>query len=139
MEFVATEHFWMSGMYWGLSAMYLLGRLHEMDKDAILAWVKRCQHDCGGFGGSERNDPHILYTLSAVQILALYDRLDDVDADRVASCEQLLCVVRARGKRWRTQWPEGWWRVQGGDPATAAAPPGKATGSGTQVSDRGCV
>lgn len=26
LEHVATEHFWMSGMYWGLSAMYLMGR-----------------------------------------------------------------------------------------------------------------
>jgi geranylgeranyl transferase type-2 subunit beta len=26
MEAVATEHFWMSGMYWGLTTMYLLGR-----------------------------------------------------------------------------------------------------------------
>ncbi|KXZ55441.1 hypothetical protein GPECTOR_3g90 [Gonium pectorale] len=85
LEFVATEHFWMSGMYWGLTAMYLLGRLDEMDQDAILSWVLRCQHSCGGFGGSERNDPHMLYTLSAVQILALYDRLDDVDADKIAS------------------------------------------------------
>ena len=26
MEAVATEHFWMSGIYWGLAAMHLLGR-----------------------------------------------------------------------------------------------------------------
>ena len=87
LEHVATEHFWMSGMYWGLVAMYLLGRLHEMDLDTIVSWVTRCQHDCGGFGGSERNDPHILYTLSAVQILALVDRLDVVDGASVARCE----------------------------------------------------
>lgn len=76
----------MSGMYWGLTAMHLLGRLHEMDEDAIVAWVLRCQHTGGGFGGSERNDPHMLYTLSAVQILALYDKLDLLDADRVVAC-----------------------------------------------------
>jgi geranylgeranyl transferase type-2 subunit beta len=91
----------MSGMYWGLSAMYLLGRLGDMDKDAILAWVLRCQHPDGGFGGSERNDSHILYTLSAVQILALYDELCLVDAERVASCEcGELC--RAAGLRLHT-------------------------------------
>jgi len=37
-EFVATEHFWMSGMYWGLSAMALLGRLEEMDLEVGM-WV----------------------------------------------------------------------------------------------------
>lgn len=77
----------MSGMYWGLTAMYLLGRLEEMDQIAIIDWVLRCQHATGGFGASERNDPHMLYTLSAVQILALYDKLDMVDANKVTKCE----------------------------------------------------
>jgi hypothetical protein len=75
----------MSGMYWGLTAMHLLGRLDEMDKDTIIAWIQRSQHESGGFGGSERNDAHMLYTLSAVQILALFDRLDLVDADKTAA------------------------------------------------------
>ncbi len=44
------------------------------------------QAEGGGFGGSERHDPHLLYTLSAVQVLALYDRLHEVDADRIAAC-----------------------------------------------------
>lgn len=39
----------------------------------------------GGFGGNHQHDPHILYTLSAVQILALFDRLDAVDADKIAN------------------------------------------------------
>jgi prenyltransferase beta subunit len=36
---------------------------------AIVEWVMRCKHECGGFGGSEGHDPNILYTLSAVQVL----------------------------------------------------------------------
>lgn len=47
----------------------------------------KCQHTSGGFGGSECNDPHILYTLSALQVLALYDKLDLVNTDQVISCE----------------------------------------------------
>lgn len=39
----------------------------------------------GGFGGSPNHDPHILYTTSAVQLLAIYDALDRVDADAVAA------------------------------------------------------
>ena len=35
------------------------------------------------FGGSPEHDPHILYTLSAVQILALYDELSVLDAEKV--------------------------------------------------------
>ncbi|KIZ06742.1 protein geranylgeranyltransferase typeII [Monoraphidium neglectum] len=84
-EAVATEHFWMSGMYWGLTAMALLGRLEEMDTDAVAQWVLTCQKQGGGFGASPRNDAHLLYTLSAVQILALLDKLDLINADEVAA------------------------------------------------------
>lgn len=31
----------MSGMYWGLTAMAVMGRLEDMDRDAILAWLQR--------------------------------------------------------------------------------------------------
>jgi geranylgeranyl transferase type-2 subunit beta len=33
----------------------------------------------GGFGGNETHDHHLLYTLSAVQILAMFDALDKID------------------------------------------------------------
>jgi hypothetical protein len=78
----------MSGMYWGLTALYLLDRLGDLDQQTIIDWVLSCRNkDCGGFGSSPRNDPHLLYTLSAVQILALYDRLDLLDADQIAKCK----------------------------------------------------
>ena len=67
-EFFATEHFRMSGVYWGLTALALLGRLDGMDRAEVLALVARCQKDSGGFGGSERHDAHLLYTLSALQV-----------------------------------------------------------------------
>lgn len=77
----------MSGVYWGLTALHLMGRLDAMDGEEVVDWVLSCQHEDGGFGGSERHDPHLLYTLSALQILALYDQLHRVDADKVAKCE----------------------------------------------------
>jgi geranylgeranyl transferase type-2 subunit beta len=40
----------------------------------------------GGFGGHTRHDAHLLYTLSAIQILAIYDALDRINIDTVASC-----------------------------------------------------
>ncbi len=61
-------------------------------QQGVDVWVQvlRCQHDNGGFGGSERHDPHLLYTLSAVQILALYDKLHLINADTVAECKHLI-------------------------------------------------
>jgi len=40
----------------------------------------------GGFAGNIGHDPHMLYTLSAVQVLALFDKLNVLDADKVANC-----------------------------------------------------
>eukprot|EP00983_Pelagomonas_calceolata_P068335 1149880-Pelagomonas_calceolata.AAC.3 len=65
---------------------------------AIVPWVLSCQHSNGGFGGSSRNDPHMLYTLSAVQILALCNQLDLVDADKVANCKVANYVDAVSGR-----------------------------------------
>ena len=63
----------------------------------MVCQVLKCQHSSGGFGGSERHDAHLLYTLSALQVLALYDKLHLVDADQIAKCEQCCshCVAFA--------------------------------------------
>jgi geranylgeranyl transferase type-2 subunit beta len=113
----------MSGLYWGLTALHLMGRADALDADEVAAWVLSCGREValtkpttaaaaassggggGGdepqqqqqaaeapaaatgwaFGGSPRNDAHLLYTTSALQILALLDRLGDIDADAVAA------------------------------------------------------
>lgn len=86
LEYVLTDYMRMSGVYWGLTALALLGRdlWTEMDGDALVKWVASCQHASGGFGGSEEHDPHILYTLSAVQVLALLGGLDAIDLEGAA-------------------------------------------------------
>ena len=86
-EYVVTAHMRMSGMYWGLTTMSLLGKnlQEEMGSAALCDWVMSCYHrDVGGFGGGVEHDPHILYTLSALQILALCDELHRVDRDMVS-------------------------------------------------------
>ena len=85
-EYWVTEHIRISGAYWGLSAMFLLGKEGMMDKDGICEHVRSCQHPCGGFGGNIDHDPHMLYTLSAIQILVLYDKLDLIDVEGVVQC-----------------------------------------------------
>ena len=74
-EYIMTQNIRMSGVYWGLTAMALLGRdlQVEIDADYIFNWLLSCQDPLtGGFGGNTDHDPHILYTLSALQILALF-------------------------------------------------------------------
>ena len=58
-----------------------------------------CQHETGGFGAAPGHDAHILYTVSAVQILATIDAVDELDrrgkADKmkVAGCESTYNVT----------------------------------------------
>lgn len=78
-----TEHLRMSGMYWGLTALDLMGHLDNTSKDEVLEFISQCQSDCGGISPSINHDPHLLYTLSAVQILCMYDALDVIDVDKV--------------------------------------------------------
>lgn len=92
--YISSEHLRMSGVYWCLTSMDLLGQLDRMNKVEILSFVLGCQHPCGGFAASDDariNDPHLLHTLSALQILALFDSLDRVDSDGVY---QYICSLQ---------------------------------------------
>jgi geranylgeranyl transferase type-2 subunit beta len=98
-EGALTAHLRMSGVYWSLTALsLLLPSDQEVDRlmgvhvvvnntrQAIVDWVLDDCYDApaGGFGGNASQDAHILYTLSALQILALADRLDDPRLQRDA-------------------------------------------------------
>lgn len=48
--------------------MDLMGQLERMDKRGVLEFVKSCQHPSGGFGPTPEQDPHVLSTLSAIQV-----------------------------------------------------------------------
>lgn len=82
-EHVATEHLKMSGVYWALTALHLLGAENQLNDEELLSWVSSCQKENGGFAASPRHDPHLLFTLSAIQILALMDRLDVLNVPKV--------------------------------------------------------
>ena len=49
-EYVVSQHLRMSGIYWGLTAMCLLGRNinEEMKAELIVEWVLKCQNSDGG-------------------------------------------------------------------------------------------
>ena len=70
-DYIMTEYLRMSGIYWGLTVMDLMHSLDKMNKEEVLSFVKSCHHDCGGFSASIGHDPHLLYTLSAIQVKGL--------------------------------------------------------------------
>nr|GMC64203.1 geranylgeranyl transferase type-2 subunit beta 1-like [Ipomoea batatas] len=110
-ESVVMEHLRLNGAYWGLTTLDILGKIDVVDQDEVIPWVMQCQHESerfslallfleaprigfflflgpnngGGFGGNIGHDPHILYTLSAIQVLAIFDKLDVLDKDKVSN------------------------------------------------------
>lgn len=83
-ESCMVEHMRVSGMYWGVGAMALLGREQEMQPAEIVDWVMQCAHPDGGFAGNVGHDRHLLYTLHALLVLAMLGALDRVDKDKTA-------------------------------------------------------
>lgn len=104
-----TEFLRMSGIYWGVTALDLMDDVSKLDRASIVEFIKKCQCPIsGGVSPCENHDPHILYTLSAVQviiqnpyeskqqeiemsifffnskILCIYDCLNEIDCEAVA-------------------------------------------------------
>ncbi|CAF9931959.1 MAG: hypothetical protein ALECFALPRED_005131 [Alectoria fallacina] len=79
LEYWLTEHLRLNGVYWGLTALHLLGHPQALPRDATVDFVLSCQHENGGFGAAPGHDAHMLYTVSAVQILGTVDALEQLD------------------------------------------------------------
>lgn len=91
-EYWLLEHLRINGLYWGLTALATLNRLDELPKEEVISFVLECFDDeKGAFAAFPGHDAHVITTLSALQILLLYDRMDalsDEKANRI--CEFVL-------------------------------------------------
>ena len=94
LEYAFTEHLRLSGIYWGACALSVLGKLDDAFDDAkrseLLAYVDSCRCSSGAYAGGVGHDGHVLYTLSAVQIYALFDELERLDVDSVVAFIQKM-------------------------------------------------
>jgi len=110
-EGVITAHLRMSGVYWSITALSLIVEhsvLREaMGMDKIVEWVFQCYDaESGGFGGNVGHDPHILYTLSALQILAIDDKLEDERLDKEKVVGFITALMREDGSFKGDKWGE---------------------------------
>ena len=78
-EWIISEYLRMSGIYWSLTALCLLDSEHLLPKEELLTFVKSCLHKSGGFSAAPGHYPSIIYTLSAIQILKIFDVLDNFE------------------------------------------------------------
>jgi len=78
-----------SGIYWGLTSLCLLKAPDALPRNGILDFVFSCLHDNGGFGAAPGHDPHMLYTVSAVQILITLDAIEELEQTHKGGKEKI--------------------------------------------------
>ncbi|KIH90905.1 geranylgeranyl transferase type-2 subunit beta [Sporothrix brasiliensis 5110] len=78
-EYWLTEHLRLNGLYWGLASLFFMKRPDALPREETIAFVLSCQCENGGFAAAPGHDAHMLYTVSAVQILAMINALDELD------------------------------------------------------------
>ncbi|OZJ02867.1 hypothetical protein BZG36_04084 [Bifiguratus adelaidae] len=104
LEYWLTEHLRLNGVYWGLTALDLMHHIDALDREEVIAYVKGCQHSNGGFGGHTGHDPHMIYTLSAVQILITEDAIAEIDTQQVV--DYVLSLQNEDGSFRGDEWGE---------------------------------
>lgn len=72
-----------------MTALHLLGHPEGLPREATIDFVISCQHENGGFGAAPGHDAHMLYTVSAIQILATIDALEELDKRGKASRDRV--------------------------------------------------
>ncbi|XP_028155482.1 geranylgeranyl transferase type-2 subunit beta isoform X2 [Diabrotica virgifera virgifera] len=83
-EYGMTDYLRISGMYWGLTALELMNATPAQSIEEITEFIKNCQDpESGGISACLYHDPHILHTLSAVQILCIYNKLEAINVEGV--------------------------------------------------------
>ena len=69
-EFEVSDYLRMSGLYCSLTFLDLCNSADRFNRQDIVDFVKRNQRECGGFAPSDGHDPHLLYSLSALQVIS---------------------------------------------------------------------
>lgn len=87
-----TTHLRMNGVYWGLTALEILGKPEVLDRQALIDFVFSCWNEqTGGFGSFPGHDAHVHSSLSAIQILAMKDAFSELEErslrDRLIDCK----------------------------------------------------
>lgn len=90
-----TDHKRLSGVYWAVASLALLSNQSTLPQDRIVAYILSCYTPSlpssppttphAAFAGNTNQDPHLLYTLSGVQLLVLYDSLSLISAPAVGA------------------------------------------------------
>lgn len=99
-EYWLSEHLRMNGLYWGVTALITMNELDALDRSQVIEYILSCWDDrSGGFSSFPKHDAHILSTLSALQVLKIYD----LKLSMLSESQQEKLVVFIKG----LQLPDG--------------------------------
>ena len=74
LEYHLSQHLRMNGLYWTAISTELVD---STEKENIVDWIKTCYYpEQGSFGPFPKHDPHILSTLSAIQLLIIFKEFE---------------------------------------------------------------
>ena len=95
LDYWYLEHLRVSGIYWGLTSLLLLGHPDALPRKDLIQFVLSCMRPSGGFGAAPGHDAHMLYTVSSVQILAMLDAWEEMEQHK-SGCRQIIgqCTVK---------------------------------------------
>ncbi|VUG17517.1 BET2 [Brettanomyces bruxellensis] len=83
LEHWMADHLKMNALYWGICALFLMHQEDAFKKEDVVSFIIKCyDNKYGGFGSAPRHEAHILSTLSALQVLKLYDSLDALSKEQ---------------------------------------------------------
>ncbi len=83
LEHWMADHLKMNALYWGICALFLMHQEGAFKKEDVVSFIMKCYDEkYGGFGSAPKHDAHILSTLSALQVLKLYNSLDVLSEDQ---------------------------------------------------------
>lgn len=105
---ILAEYLKMSGMYWGLNALYLMSTLNDQSPEVprALEFIKGCQTEDGGFAAAPYHDSHILHTLSAIQMLVILERCQS-DFVNIENCVNYIKSLQQKdGSFFGDKWGE---------------------------------
>lgn len=110
---IMAEHLKMSGMYWGLNALYIMNVLDaqqdtsQVEIPKALEFIKKCQNPSdGGFTAAPNHDSHLLHTLSAVQLLVILNKCIKEYIDTERCVQYVKSLQQPDGSFFGDKWGE---------------------------------
>ncbi|KAL0219821.1 hypothetical protein P9112_005474 [Eukaryota sp. TZLM1-RC] len=107
-----TEQLRASSVYWAVTSLRLMKQSHlipenssQLSKSSLVQFTLSCYSESGGFGGNIGHDPHLLYTLSSLQILLLFDSISSLSEVQINKTTSFVLSLQQpdgsfMGDRW---------------------------------------